>query len=245
MARAPRRRRTTLERETVRARLAFLRRSAKEMAATVLVFGGGAAVAAVWPGDFPNVVRGVLIGVLLASMVWMPMTFALLASYRSTVGSWGEMWSREVLTDKRRGWLLEEDLFLQGSNVDHVAVTHRDVVVVESKFRSSPVADWELARHAKQCATNVRRVRALLRQEGHRDTPVTGVLVVWGVGGSTVDGPREGVAVVAGQEFGAWADSHDSRKPVGLVKRDRHDIWQALHDFRAKQEMAAVRRAAG
>lgn len=178
----------------------------------------------------------------------------MMRTYAVTVGSWAESWTRDVLRAKRLGWLVEEALFLGGSNVDHIAVTQQQVLVVESKYRgysNSP----DQARHDRDCAqvrTAAGRVHAVLRRAGVAVAPPLPVLVVWGPGGQHLPSLRgeDGIAVLAGEDLASWCGRQANPRLVMLPdrasivaalteQRERHDEW------RAKQEVprASARRA--
>ena len=233
--------RTSLDREVWTTRLEFLRLAWKELlvAAAVPIVIGIALV--LLPLGNP-VVRQVVAGGLFATAFWMVYVITAMRTYNVTVGSWAEGWTREVLRHRDLGWAVQDDLFLGSGNIDHIAVTQDEVLVVESKYRGySRRADRERhARDVEQARKGSARVKADLRRRGLDVAAVVPVLVVWGPGAK--DLPRleslSGTQVVAGQELMRWCRQRSNKRLVSLTQRKaiaaalvarrrEHDEWRA------------------
>lgn len=236
-----RRVRRSLDREVWSTRLAFVRVAWRQLVPVTLAFFAGAVLLMVVPMGRPDA-RYVAAGVLLATGVWAPYSVMIMRTYAVTVGSWAESWTRDVLRAKRLGWLVEEDLFLGGSNVDHIAITQQQVLVVESKYRGYSKRP-DQARHDRDCAqvrTAAGRVHTVLKRAGVAVAPPLAVLVVWGPGGQHLPSLRDevGVAVLAGEDLPSWCGRQANPRLVMLPDRDlvvaaltaqrqRHDEWRA------------------
>lgn len=80
------------------------------------------------------VFKGVLAGALFASAFWAPFTVVTVATYSATTGSWGESFTKDLLQRHRPPWPVVHDVPMQGRNVDHVAVSPRAVLAIETKY---------------------------------------------------------------------------------------------------------------
>lgn len=232
--------RTSLDREVWTTRLDFIQLAWKELlggAAVPLVIG---VLLLLLPFGDP-LVRQVVAGGLFATAFWIVYTITAMRTYNVTVGSWAEGWTREVLGHRDLGWMVQDDLFLGGSNIDHIAVTQDEVLAVESKYRGySKRADHERhARDVEQARRAAGRVKADLRSRG-LDVVVVPLLVVWGPGAkdlSRLQTLRE-TQVVSGQELMGWCRRRSNKRLVSLTQRKaiaealasrrrEHDEWRA------------------
>lgn len=183
--------------------------------------------------------RGVIAGALLASWGWMIYVAGLLRTYPATVGEWGESFTRELLASKDLGWPSVHDVPMRHRNVDHVAVSPRAVLAIETKFVGAG-RHWETdARRSATLASAVRSaksVRSLLRSAGITDVPVEPVLVLWGPGaphlqhGWSVDGD---VAVVHGPAHEEWCSAY-SRGPITPAQSQA--IISTIRDFQRMRD---------
>ena len=151
------------------------------------------------------VFKGVLAGVLFASACWAPFTVVTVATYSATTGSWGESFTKDLFQHHRPPWPVVHDVPMQARNIDHVAVSPRAVLAIETKYigGSSP---WDKnalrGRFLGRARESARSVRLLLRSADMRlNLPVDPVLMLWGPGAPkhqtwTQD---DDVVVVAGQ----------------------------------------------
>lgn len=103
-----------------------------------LVLAGTGVSALLLPID--PVLKGVVAGTLFASALWAPFTAITIATYSATVGSWGESFTSDLFKRERASWPLIDDVPMQGRNIDHVAVSPRAVLAIETKYlgASSP-----------------------------------------------------------------------------------------------------------
>ena len=209
MARAPRRRRTTLERETVQARDAVSppewRRDGRD--------GGGLRCRGFQQSpvarSFPDLARGILTrgpaGV--ARVDSNDIRAARQLCGPRSVAARGEMWTREVLLAERAS-ALEDDLCCRSPT----SITLPSPRVMSSSSRPSSAvclsprggAAW------RETSTSARRpfeAWALMRQKRHHDVPATGVLASPDAGGADLGGAQAGVTVIAGADLEAWATS--------------------------------------
>lgn len=132
------------------------------------------------------VFKGVLAGVLFASAFWAPFTVVTVATYSATTGSWGESFTKDLLQRHRPPWPVVHDVPMQGRNVDHVAVSPRAVLAIETKYIGG-ISPWEKhtlrERFLGQARDSARSVRLLLRSADMRlNIPVEPVLMLWGPG---------------------------------------------------------------
>jgi len=107
-------------------------------------------------------------------------------------------------------WLVVNDLFVQGRNVDHVVVTPLAVLAVETKWWGE--ASPEVHKGRRQAAMDQARKNAgtlkhLLRSVGF-DLPVWPVVVAWGPGAEPTQLGR--VDVVAGEDARSWIAAYQN-----------------------------------
>lgn len=231
---------TSLDREVWTTRLAFVRLAWKELlGAAAIVVGAGLLVLLLPLGD--SAVRHVVAGGLFASAFWIVYSVTALRTYNVTVGSWAESWTCGVLRQRSLGWAVQDDLFLGHSNIDHVAVTQDEVLVVESKFRGySKRPDRQRHdRDVEQVRRGAQRARRDLAGHGLEVVRVVSVLVVWGPGASVLPSltGSDQVQVVAGVDFTAWCRQRSNKRLVSLTqrrtiakalaeRRRKHDVWR-------------------
>lgn len=168
-----------------------------------------AAVALLLP--MPDLVKGLIVGIMGASWAWMLYVVAALANYSATMGSWGEDFTREVIEAQRPRWAAVHDLPLEKHNIDHIVVTPRAVLAIETKFLGKG-REWEALdahRDIRQAARGARDAAALIRQAKIGvNVQVTPVLMLWGPGAPHWDEHsqwRDDVCVVQGSQAKAWA----------------------------------------
>lgn len=155
--------------------------------------------------------RGFVTGVVAVS-VFIPGAYLLAASgyFQRSAGVDAETWTSEILRKlDRRRWVVFDDLFFDGANVDHVLIGPRAVFVVETKYVSfGRDLEMHLVAFLRQAQWGARKVDNLLNRTKHRlGRRVIPVLFVWGpshrVEGEMI-GWRDGVLVAVAkgeQEF--------------------------------------------
>lgn len=119
-------------------------------------------------------------------------------------GGAGESFTREVLDGRKFGWPVVDDVPMEHRNIDHVAVSPRAVLAVETKFVGAG-RQWARDPHRDAAMdgarSSARSVRSVLRSRGITDMPVEPVLILWGPGGAQLEADWaivDGVHVVRG-----------------------------------------------
>ncbi|WP_157598360.1 nuclease-related domain-containing protein [Phycicoccus sp. Root101] len=145
---------------------------------------GAALVVVVLPVG-PAMVRGAFAGALVTSWAWMVFVTSLIRTYPVTMGEWGESFTREVLESREFGWPFLDDVPMEKRNIDHVAVSPRAVLAIETKFVGAG-RQWATDRYREAAMdgarSSARSVRSILRSQGVRDVSVEAVLIIWGPG---------------------------------------------------------------
>lgn len=132
---------------------------------------------------------------------------SLIRSYPAAMGERGESFSREVLAGRPFGWPVVEDVPMEHRNIDHVAVSPRAVLAIETKC-SVPGASGRrtVTGHGDgECAVELPSVRSILRSQGVKEAPVEPVLMLWGPGAARLEADwaiLEGVHLVRGVAAG-------------------------------------------
>jgi hypothetical protein len=159
--------------------------------------------------------RGFLAGALAASVVWMIKFKLWHVTWRETRGVETAARSAELVSSVPQ-WLVVNDLFVQGRNIDHVVVTPLAVLAVETKWWGE--ASPEVHQGRRQAAMDQARMNAgtlkhLLRSVGF-DMPVWPVVVAWGPGAEPTQLGR--VDVVAGEDARGWIAAYQN----GAIRPD-------------------------
>lgn len=172
--------------------------------------------------------KGVVAGVLFASAFWAPFTAVTITTYAATVGSWGEAFTRELLKQEKPSWPTVDDVPMLRRNVDHVAMSPRAVLAIETKYvgASAPWVENRLRdQFLAQAQDSARSVRLLLSSADIRQSlPVEAVLMVWGPGAPKQEAWHRdgGVFVVAGrhgaQFLAEWDDGEITTEQAKIVK---------------------------
>jgi hypothetical protein len=164
---------------------------------------GAAAVVCLIPVG-SSMARGFVAGALLTSWAWMVYVTCLIRTYPVTMGEWGESFTREVLDGRKFGWPVVDDVPMEHRNIDHVAVSPRAVLAIETKFVGAG-RQWARDPHRDAAMdgarSSARSVRSILRTQGITDMPVEPVLMLWGPGAAQLEGDWaivDGVHVVRG-----------------------------------------------
>lgn len=137
------------------------------------------------------------------------------------MGEHGEIWTdQELVPLKKRGWRLVNHLTLKQGDIDHVAIGPGGLMVIESKWTSSPIAldgtdDW-VGNWANQARRNTDDVKRFIGWGARRDAPISPLLVIWGpqVKPQDEESHREqdGVTVVAGRQLRRALDANTEQR---------------------------------
>jgi hypothetical protein len=190
----------------------------------------------------PGVIRGFVAGALVTSWAWMVFVTSLIRTYPVTMGEWGESFTREVLAGREFGWPFLDDVPMEKRNIDHVAISPRAVLAIETKFVGAG-RPWSTDRHREAAMdgarSSARSVRSILLSQGVKDVPVEAVLMIWGPGAGQLKNDWaivDGVHVVKGVAAGdAWRHCSDGGISVERAKK-LHGILrthQAMRDSHA------------
>jgi hypothetical protein len=149
--------------------------------------------------------RGFVAGALAATVVWMIRVKLWQVTWRQSRGVEGEARSAQLVSAVPE-WLVVNDVFVQGRNVDHVVVTPLAVLAVETTWwgEASPKVHAGRRQAAiEQAQANAVTLRNLLRSRGPGfDLPVWPVVIAWGPGAEPTQLGR--VDVVAGEDARSW-----------------------------------------
>lgn len=189
--------------------VAALRNGWTKLLPGVAIFVGAGALALLLPVD--PLLKGFIAGVLFASAVWAPFMMLTIRTYSATVGSWGESFTGELLRRERPAWPVVHDVPMERRNIDHVAVSPRAVLAIETKFLGAG-SSWDThpyrTRFLHDAQSSASSVRSLLRSRNVGiPLPVNAVLVLWGPGAPPEQhswDEVDGVVVVAGRHGGQW-----------------------------------------
>ena len=191
----------------------------------------GTAVVVVLLPVGPGMVRGLVAGCMVTSWVWMVFVTSLIRTYPVTMGEWGESFTREVLAGRQFDWPFVDDVPMEHRNIDHVAISPRAVLAIETKFVGAG-RHWATDRYREAALegarSSARSVRAILFSQGVKDVPVEPVLMVWGPGAGEIEDDWalvDGVQVVRGV---AAADQWRRHCNIGEITPSRAKIIQGI-----------------
>jgi hypothetical protein len=180
------------------------------------------------------------VGVLAATAIWLPFLVLVMRTYPETTGSWAEEWTSQLLKSRSLGWVVIDDIPMQGRNVDHVAVTPAAVLAVETKYRGAGGGRWRTEQHERdldQAFQSARSVRSLLRSvDINQVAPVQAVLIIWGGGAPDIEGGwrnERGVDVVLGQDGATWARRYVRGE---LSTEQLREIAAGLLEYQARRD---------
>lgn len=131
-------------------------------------------------------VRGFTLGAYVAAMVaWMYHWMVIASGAASiTMGQEGEIWTDQELGRLGSDWRIINHVMFRQGDIDHVAIGPDGVIVIETKWTSSPVRldgrDRWLGRAFGQAADIASDVRKVLGWGARPDRPVSPLVVVWG-----------------------------------------------------------------
>jgi nuclease-like protein len=191
--------------------------------------------------------RGFLAGALAASVPWMIQFKLWQATWRETRGVEAEARSGELVSSVPQ-WLVVNDLFVQGRNIDHVVVTPLAVLAVETTWWGEASPEVHRGRRqgaVDQARKNAGTLKLLLRSVGF-DLPVWPVVVAWGPGADPTQLGR--VDVVAGEDACSWIAAYQNGAIHGDLAERAHAAllaYQAKNDeYRERTDPGRVRVAA-
>lgn len=226
---------------------AFVRRVAAHLAITTAVAILLGALVFLLPSQF-DAVKGFAFGAWTAFVITSAYNWCMIASgaSQSMMGEQGEVWTDgELRSLRKRGWRVVNHLTLKHGDIDHVAIGPGGLMVIESKWNSSPLAldgtDRWVGNWADQARRNTDDVKRFIGWGARADAPISPLLVVWGphVRPTTDEFHRadNGVTIVAGkrlrQALDDLADERTDRDEIERAyaklaehaeRRDRADI---------------------
>src|SRR3954453_7939927 len=182
---------------------AYLREERRDLVQVALIMAAFVAALGYWQRTY---LGGLACGVRLAGFVavvsWTYLTVGDGARYLH--GAWAEDWTREELQAAvKRGdaWQVVDNIQLQGGDIDHVLITPRGVLAIETKYYGREGRARYVAEHAGQAKRSARRVAGLLGTVKAHRHPVHAMLVAWGPGArGLTDAPTPNdVVIVSGK----------------------------------------------
>ena len=180
---------------------------------------------------------------------------SLIRTYPVTMGEWGESFTREVLASREFGWPFLDDVPMEKRNIDHVAVSPRAVLAIETKFVGAG-RQWATD-HYREAAmdgarASARSVRSILRSQGVGDVPVEAVLMIWGPSARQLENDWAVVDEVHVVRGAAAAEAWRQYCNVGDISAARakelHEILrshQATRDAHARAKTRHAHASAG
>ena len=206
---------------------------------------GAAAVVVLLPVG-SSMARGFVAGALLTSWAWMVYVTSLVRTYPVTMGEWGESFTREALDGRKFGWPVVDDVPMEHRTIDHVAVSPRAVLAIETKFVGAG-RRWATDPHRGTAMdgarSSARSVRSILRSQGITDMPVEPVLMLWGPGAAQLEGDWaivDGVHVARGV-----AAAEEWRRQCGSGDISSSQAATVVGVLRSHQAMRDAHRGAG
>lgn len=138
------------------------------------------------PSQF-GAVKGFAFGAWTAFVITSAYNWCMIASgaSQSMMGEQGEVWTDgELRSLRKRGWRVVNHLTLKHGDIDHVAIGPGGLMVIESKWNSSPLAldgtDRWVGNWADQARRNTDDVKRFIGWGARADAPISPLLVVWG-----------------------------------------------------------------
>lgn len=183
-----------------------------------------------------------LIGLMLGSLpaLWMTFMSAMGLAPR-WLGADAERWTADALRKlPERSWAVFHDVYLDGVNVDHVAVGSGRVYAIETKWTSSDLPDHVVKRLAGQANHRAGALERALAGQGVR-RQVVPLLVLWGPAAwrRFGEGPAlaAGARVVAGHAAKDWLGRMQAAASDGAID---YPARQALRRLVELGETTAV-----
>jgi hypothetical protein len=161
--------------------------------------------------------RGFILGSGITIVAAMITAFVVLLSGTAPLmmGELAEQWTAQELRPlSNHGWRLVNHFVLSHGDQDHVLVGPGGVVLVETKWSSTPWAlderDYFFRRALQQTADNAAQLQRWAGVQRHGAPLVEPVLVLWGAASDKIDGSpvrrhESGVLVVSGKQVQDWA----------------------------------------
>lgn len=170
-------------------RLRFIERNRPLLWMVLSSYVVGATVALLlfnWRG--PSPFSWMALGAFVVGLLWIITWFLEMDdSHFRRRGAWAEQWTRKALSKKLpRGWAWLDDIWVGPRNADHVMIGPESVLVVETKWKSSPkypisLCQRDLAGELLACRHAAAEISDLLTSKGIA-TKTQGILVLWGPG---------------------------------------------------------------
>jgi hypothetical protein len=226
---------------------AFVRPKAPLIALTLAVIISFGALVFVLPSRF-DAVKGFAFGAWSTFVLMYAYHWFMIASgaSQSMMGEQGEVWTDEALQPlRKRGWRVVNHLTLKHGDIDHVAIGPGGLMVIESKWTSSPMAldgtDRWVGNWADQARRNTDDVKRFIGWGARADAPISPLLVIWGpqvrLANDEFHRADNGVTVIAGkrlrQALDDLADERTDRNEIERAylklvehteRRDRADV---------------------
>jgi hypothetical protein len=185
----------------------------------------------------PRWTRDFVAGAWLATVVCALVFVVVLSSGTAPtmMGATAEQWTaQELRVLRRRGWRVLSHTMPTYGDIDHIAVGPGGLVVLETKWRSDPLAldDPESIRaECEQVRERTRLIRLAL-QSRLQGAPTRSVIVYWGPGRivqSRLD-PLEvsGVTVLVGPMLRDWLASINGDTSTAMDREAIDSAWQTL-----------------
>lgn len=131
------------------------------------------------PSQF-DAVKGFALGAWTAFVITSAYNWCMIASgaSQSMMGEQGEVWTDgELRSLRKRGWRVVNHLTLKHGDIDHVAIGPGGLMVIESKWNSSPLAldgtDRWVGNWADQARRNTDDVKRFIGWGARADAPIS------------------------------------------------------------------------
>lgn len=187
-------------------------------------------------GYWLGLLQGLLVGSFLG-LVGLGFVVASGATFRP-LRSWGADETTEALrAAKRRGHILGwvDRIHINGGVIDHLVVTHRGMVVLNSTWHNHGIAQATAQRDVTTALETARRAEVALRLI-NRPAPVRPVVVIWGGDQRLVDAgwTHDGVDFIVGRDLKKWLISQRHGE-VRIDRSDAHTTIAELKKYRRQE----------
>lgn len=209
---------------------AFVRPNAVRLVITSVVGISFGALVFLLPGRF-DAVKSFAFGGWTVLVLMYAYHWCMIASgaSQSMMGEQGEIRTdQELRSLRKRGWRVVNHLTLKHGDIDHIAIGPDGLMVIESKWTSSPMrldgTDRWVDGWADQTKRNTDDVRRFIGWGARADAPIAPLLVVWG---PQITPPSDefhrmpnGVNVIAGRHLRqALGDLADDVTDAGEIEK--------------------------
>ena len=194
----------------------------------------------------PIWMRGFLLGIWIASVVWfiLSLVFQVSGASMAAMGATAEEWTaHEMRRLRREGWKVTSHVkpWAYGGDIDHLAVGPGGAVVIETKWVSDPKALERSDRvedDRERMVKGLRRIRNSLRVP-LQDAPIFSAIVYWGADKQVddiVNTPTDKTRVLSGDDLRPWLESV-AQTPALLTDNDVKYAWDTITDFVQKTDL--------